>query len=529
MLCASTKQTSVRGEQDTCARALNQQALLHCAFSISGPRSALQTFLLESTNIQRNQQVPLMGQIYSCARSTIIYLGHESNAFKGLFARDVVTQDLQAVLQDVVERPWFTRTWVFQELVLSADPWVQIGTQRIRWREICKLLLPMVPDSSATRAENALETSQKHILRQMEMVRSSGSNRTLLNILKLRAGCRASDPRDVIYAHLGMITDEEQVSKHLKVDYQTSIRDAYLSVARYVLASFGLAVVARSIDRPQGLTHLPSWVPDWGLHTWLGDLPSETILDLLHVDGDCRSSAIVTPITNPSHHNIRNASSRFPWSGPLEQIHCVSRVLPRVTEMGLRDQLMSELALVAEGKYHDSDEESEGPDGSFFSYEFWSPPYQRVTFAEEASYIRNLLKMHYDLLSRIGPRAGLGDSDLRVAISRSGYCALVPGNAEFGDIIANCRKEQYGYLLGNRTFGCTGDRGSKLLSCLFRPFRWYGPKHVEETIAEITGHPESQISATHCVLVGVLGETEMHALPLDLTMAPAYINWLIIH
>lgn len=518
----------MKGEQDTCAQALKQQALLHCTFSLCDLTSVLQTFLNGSTNTQRNQQVPLMGQIYSCARSTIIYLGHESNAFKGLFARDVVTQDLQAVLQDVVERPWFTRTWVFQELVLSADPWVQIGTQRIRWREICKLLLPMVPDSSAPRAENTLETSQKHILRQMEMVRSSGSNRTLLNILKLRAGCRASDPRDVIYAHLGMITDEEQVLKHLKVDYKTSIRDAYISVARYVLASFGLAVVARSIDRPQGLTHLPSWVPDWGLHAWLGDLPSSTIQDLLAADGDCRSSVIVTPTTNPSHHNLRISGSRFPWSGPLEHIHCVSKMLPRISEMGLLDELMRELALVEKGLCHVSDEED--ADDSFFPYGFWNPPYQRGTLAEKAMYIRNLLKMHYDLLGRIGPRAGLGIvSDLRIAISRSGYCALVPGNARFGDVIANCRKEQYGYLLGGRIFGCSGDRGTKLLSCLFRPFRWSGAKHVEETIAEMTGHPEAQIIATHCVLIGILGETELHALPMDLRMASGDINWLIIH
>lgn len=470
-----------------------------------------------------------MGQIYSCARSTIIYLGHECNAFKSLFVGDLATRDLEAVLQDVVERPWFTRTWVFQELVLSADPWVQLGRQRIRWREICKLLLPMVPDSSGPRPDGALETSQKHILRQMETVRSSGSNRTLLNILRLRAGCRASDPRDVIFAHLGMITDEEDVSKYLKVDYKRSIREAYISVARYVLASSGLAVAVRSINRPQGQTHLPSWVPDWGLHTWLGDLPSSTFQDLLAINGDCRTSVIVTPTTNPSHHNIRIAGSRFSWSGPLEHIHCVSRLLPRISEMTLRDQLMRELALVEDGTCCVSDEKSEAPDGYFFPHEFWSPPDQRVTFAEEALYIRNLLKMHYDLLSRIGSRAGLGDSDLRVAISRSGYCALVSGNARFGDIITCCRKEQYGYLLGGRVFGCSGDRGTKLLSCLFRPLMWQGEKSAEETIAEMTGHPESQISATHCVLVGVLGETEMHALPLNLRMAPVYINWLIIH
>ncbi|KAH8774770.1 heterokaryon incompatibility protein-domain-containing protein, partial [Diaporthe sp. PMI_573] len=212
---------------------------------------------------ERNQQVPLMGRIYSCARSTIIYLGHESEAVKCLFAGDPAPQNPEALLEDIVGRPWFTRTWVFQELVLSADPWIQLGRQRIRWRELCKLLLPLVPDSSARSLGDGLQASRKRVLREMETVRCNVSDRTLLKILDLRAGCRASDPRDVVFAHMGMITDEEEVSKYLKVDYRASIRHVYLSTARYALASFGLAVTARSIKRPQGLAHLPSWVPDW--------------------------------------------------------------------------------------------------------------------------------------------------------------------------------------------------------------------------------------------------------------------------
>lgn len=45
----------------------------------------------------------------------------------------------------------------------------------------------------------------------------------------------------------------------------------------------------------------------------------------------------------------------------------------------------------------------------------------------------------------------------------------------------------------------------------------------------MTGHPATQLIVTHCVLVDILGETEMHTLPLDLKMAPGDITWLIIH
>lgn len=99
---------------------------------------------------------------------------------------------------------------MFQELVLPVDPWIQLGRQRIRWREV---LLPMVPNSSAPRLDDALQASRKGVLLEMETVRCNGSNLTLLKILNLRAGCPASDRRDVIFAHMGMITDEEEVTK----------------------------------------------------------------------------------------------------------------------------------------------------------------------------------------------------------------------------------------------------------------------------------------------------------------------------
>jgi hypothetical protein len=328
---------------------------------------------------------------------------------------------------------------------------------------------------------------------------------------------------------MGMITDEEEVSKYLTVDYRASIRHVYLSTARYALASFGLAVTARSIKRPQGLAYLPSWVPDWGLHAWLVDLPWSTFQDLLAVDGDCRTSVIVTPATNPSRHNGRVSSSSYPWSGPLEHIHCVSRLLPRLSDRHLRDKQRRELKLVEEGLRRIPNDALEDSDEFFFPYEFWSPPSQSGTLRATASYLQYLLKQHYSLQRLTGHRASHGSPDMRIAISRSGYCVLVPADAQSGDIIATCRKEKYGYLPGKQIFGCSGYSRTELLSCVFRPLSWEGDNSVEETIAKITGYTEKQTRVTHCVLVGVLGEADIHALPLDLRMSPEDINWLIIH
>jgi hypothetical protein len=33
----------------------------------------------------------------------------------------------------ILARPWFARVWIFQELLLSHDPWVQCGTKCLKW------------------------------------------------------------------------------------------------------------------------------------------------------------------------------------------------------------------------------------------------------------------------------------------------------------------------------------------------------------------------------------------------------------
>jgi Heterokaryon incompatibility protein (HET) len=118
-----------------------------------------------------DQQVALMGQIYSIANHTIICLGPStpviSIAFRSAAGveRKVTSKkpispeedhsndefretQMKRAAGNLLTRPWFTRTWVFQELILSRDPWVQCGKSRFsqsrrHWRRqvhhSCKL------------------------------------------------------------------------------------------------------------------------------------------------------------------------------------------------------------------------------------------------------------------------------------------------------------------------------------------------------------------------------------------------------
>ena len=94
---------------------------------------------IDQLNIdERNIQVRIMGTIYGRAQHTVIYLGPSTKGIDALFeelsvvlASDQIGSGwdafeappmLQLVREGILSRPWFTRVWIYQELVLSGDP-----------------------------------------------------------------------------------------------------------------------------------------------------------------------------------------------------------------------------------------------------------------------------------------------------------------------------------------------------------------------------------------------------------------------
>jgi len=87
-----------------------------------------------------------MGRIYSIACRTIIYLGESSEQSESVFTEvgrlfsgnrapiaaeriyskfdEAALERLRNSVQAISRCPWFTRAWIFQELLLSRDPWV---------------------------------------------------------------------------------------------------------------------------------------------------------------------------------------------------------------------------------------------------------------------------------------------------------------------------------------------------------------------------------------------------------------------
>jgi hypothetical protein len=225
---------------------------------------------------ERNQQVRQMGSIYQAASHTIIHLGPLTSEAELVLLkaqyRDVLKVETEEIIRllkqaevDILLRPWFTRAWILQELVLSRAPWVQCGKLRVRWTDLCALLLGQ--QEGLESAGTALK-----VLKDMENARSRGAENSLYNLLLARRGFGASDNRDVVYALLGLIKQDKAFSPEL-VDYSMSLSRLYTMVAELILHSplqqkWTETVLSHADDdrelqdRPD---RLPSWAPDWSV------------------------------------------------------------------------------------------------------------------------------------------------------------------------------------------------------------------------------------------------------------------------
>jgi hypothetical protein len=87
---------------------------------------------------------------------------------------------------------------------------------------------------------------------------------TLAELLRMFRGEQASDPRDKVYAFIGMASDGHC---GIPIDYKASKRAVYLRTARMLRLHSGLLSVLLAVespDRPVASGRiLPSWVPDW--------------------------------------------------------------------------------------------------------------------------------------------------------------------------------------------------------------------------------------------------------------------------
>ncbi|KAK8093457.1 HET-domain-containing protein [Apiospora hydei] len=178
---------------------------------------------------------------------------------------------IQHAVQELCSYDWFTRGWVFQELVLSADPRIQCGRMLARWSDVAEVADEETITDRMTRADEA----KINVLLEMDRATGGKGENKLTMLIRARTGSHVSDPRDFFYCLMGIANDRREWEDVVRMDYNVSVRSLYVAVA-HCLIDRGEIFLEELFPYPTASkrtlsqhssairSHLPSWVPDWG-------------------------------------------------------------------------------------------------------------------------------------------------------------------------------------------------------------------------------------------------------------------------
>jgi hypothetical protein len=260
----------------------------------------------QNDNAEKSDQIRRMAQIYQAAQYVIAWLGEETMATRAMYqyANRIFSapaskstlkipsinspQQLEYFdsnpgdgLLDLSSRPYWRRVWILQEFAVARDVHIMCGSGTMQWEQFYYVYQLLGLDKKASMSlrltfspflENAMQRIFNTRQRFHKKDRISAQYKLTLEFLLMQTSIigtsmASTDPRDKIYALLGLSTDA--VDMGIWPLYHTSWQAVYEDVAAILLRRCSLRILScctleDSLFTGESITQdLPSWVPNW--------------------------------------------------------------------------------------------------------------------------------------------------------------------------------------------------------------------------------------------------------------------------
>jgi hypothetical protein len=242
----------------------------------------------QRNDAERGHQVRLMPDIYSRAKTVLVYVGegdeniswalnaiensdpanhasvHQARLYQARLHHDRLHQSFVSLWS----RRFFSRVWVLQEIALARRAVLICGDTTIPWRYIqprhlISLGLEGLGSSSITSTSRRGSPPTFPPAVHFDHGAFTQPNR-FIELLEFASKCHCKDPRDKLYSLLGLLPGG--TAEGLDVDYSLSVDAVYTNAAHFLARHFSWQRVLyhASARRPE-VAGLPSYVPDWSV------------------------------------------------------------------------------------------------------------------------------------------------------------------------------------------------------------------------------------------------------------------------
>lgn len=254
---------------------------------------------------EKEQQIPLMAQIYSKASKVLVWLG-EANGETDIAIdsiEDVVRrleqmdatgepvlpedrgfQDTQLrAINHLLHRPWFTRVWTLLEAAVAKECFVLCGIKSFDMDHLLTLNQRSQTDarghwkdtvSSIASQSDAIGPQERYITAHIHTIaklrdlwikgRHEGREEPLYRLLNGIRTCGSTKRRDRVYALYEFLPDmvTKAIDERPKYSGYT-VESLFAKIAASEIINRGQISLLSAAGVSQQTLNLPSWVPDW--------------------------------------------------------------------------------------------------------------------------------------------------------------------------------------------------------------------------------------------------------------------------
>lgn len=230
----------------------------------------------QADNEEKGHQVAIMSTIYHTAAQVVVWLGAEryrsvddlqalryfvdcsavdiEAPWYGPRTRDggkdsIVSQEMVKGLQDILQRPWWSRIWTVQEAVLAQQVKLVCGASAVSWQtdvDTLRIIRYKIKSGAISNKWRSTDLRFINLGPLLEVVEAQLRERAadglchlekdLLDVAYEFRHRLSSDPRDRIYAIMGLAEGRELLG--IRPDYSLSIEEVEEEFGRSIQALY---------------------------------------------------------------------------------------------------------------------------------------------------------------------------------------------------------------------------------------------------------------------------------------------------